>query len=379
LLLFVWIKNFNENPYFSEDILQENSNHSMKKQNKMNKIALFTTSLLLFFLISCDNTYKFTLEVTKKTTLSGKVVITLKEKNDKPIDNLQFFVDSKEITAQGNSLTLNAIDFGVGKHSISALAFYPGKTKKINNSFEVFANEKPAIYSYEIINSYPHDTKAYTQGLEYYDGFLYETTGRRGQSTLRKVAIKTGKVLQKIDLDKQYFGEGMTILNDKIYWLTWEAKKGFVYNLETFELEKEFDYNNSKEGWGLTNNGTELIKSDGTNKIWFLDPETLKEKHAIQVYSNDRAVNNINELELIDGKLYSNKYQKNTIVIIDIKTGAVVGLADLRPLEKEMAKTQKLVAQDEVLNGIAYDKTNDRLFVTGKNWGKLFEIKLIKK
>ncbi|MGK0414920.1 MAG: glutamine cyclotransferase, partial [Polaribacter sp.] len=115
------------------------------------------------------------------------------------------------------------------------------------------------------------------------------------------------------------------------------------------------------------------------NKIWFLDPETLKEKRSIQVYSNDRAVDNINELELIDGKLYSNKYQKNTIVIIDIKTGAVVGLADLRPLEKEMAKTQKLVAQDEVLNGIAFDKTNNRIFVTGKNWGKLFEIELIKK
>ncbi|MCL4133811.1 UNVERIFIED_CONTAM: hypothetical protein GTU68_048059, partial [Idotea baltica] len=235
------------------------------------------------------------------------------------------------------------------------------------------------IYTFKIVNSYPHDTKAYTQGLEYYNGFLYETTGRRGQSSLRKVDINTGKVLQKIDLDKQYFGEGMTILNDKIYWLTWKAKKGFVYNLKTFELEKEFTYNNSKQGWGFTNDGTELIKSDGSNKIWFLDAETLKEKRSIQVYSNDRAVDNINELELIDDKLYSNKYQKNTIVIIDIKTGAVVGLADLRPLKKEMAKTQKLVEQDEVLNGIAYDKENDRLFVTGKNWGKLFEIKLIKK
>ena len=181
------------------------------------------------------------------------------------------------------------------------------------------------------------------------------------------------------DLEKEYFGEGMTIFNDKIYWLTWQAKKGFVYDLKTFKREKEFTYNNSKEGWGLTNDGKELIKSDGTNKVWFLDSETLKEKRSIQVYSHDRAVDNINELELIDGKLYSNKYQKNTIVIIDIKTGAVIGLADLRSLEKEMAKTQKLVAQDEVLNGIAYDKENDRLFVTGKNWGKLFEIKLIKK
>ena len=171
----------------------------------------------------------------------------------------------------------------------------------------------------------------------------------------------------------------MTILNDKIYWLTWKAKKGFVYDLETFKLEKEFSYGKSAEGWGLTNNGSELIKSDGSNKIWFLNSETLKEKRAIQVYTTDRSVKDINELELINGKLYSNKWQKNTLVIIDIETGVAEGLADLRPLEKEMSKTQKLEPQDEVLNGIAYDKENDRLFVTGKNWGKLFEIKLIKK
>lgn len=345
----------------------------------MNKIVIFTTTLLFLFLVSCDNPYKFKLNVTKKTTLKDKVTITLKEENNQSLDKIQFYIDGKEIANEGNSLSVNASDFGIGKHAVTVMAFYPSKTKKLNNSFEVFASKKPAIYTYKVVNSYPHDTKAYTQGLEYYNGFLYETTGRRGQSSLRKVDIKTGKVLQKIDIEKGYFGEGMTIFNDKIYWLTWESKKGFVYDLKTFKREKEFTYNNSKEGWGLTNNGKELIKSDGTNKIWFLDPETLKEKRSIQVYSHDRAVDNINELELIDGKLYSNKYQRNTIVIIDIKTGAVIGLADLRSLEKEMAKTQKLVAQDEVLNGIAYDKENDRLFVTGKNWGKLFEIKLIKK
>lgn len=345
----------------------------------MKKIAFIISILTLFLFISCGEDYKFTLDVTKKSTLKDKVTITLKEKNDKPVDKIQFFVNGKEIPGNENTLTISSADFGVGKHSVSALAFYPGKTKKTNNSFEVFAAQKPAIYSYKIINSYPHDSKAFTQGLEYHNGFLYETTGRRGQSTLRKVEIKTGKVLQKIDLDKQYFGEGMTILNNKIYWLTWEGKKGFVYDLETFKLEKEFSYGKSSQGWGLTNNGSELIKSDGSNKIWFLDPETLKEKRHIQVYTVDRAVADINELELINGKLYSNKWQKNTIVIIDIKTGTVEGLADLRPLEKEMAKTQKLVAQDEVLNGIAYDKENDRLFVTGKNWGKLFEIKLTKK
>lgn len=345
----------------------------------MKKIVVILTSFTLLLLISCNDTYKFSLELTKKTTLNSSFSITLKEKNDKPIDKVQFFVDGKEITANGNSASINTNDFGVGKHAVSALAFYPGKTKKTNNSFEVLADKAPDIYTYKIINSYPHDTKAYTQGLEYYNGFLYETTGRRGQSTLRKVEIKTGKVLQKVAIDKKYFGEGMTILNHKIYWLTWQAKKGFVYDLETFKKEKEFVYNHSKEGWGFTNNGSELIKSDGSNKIWFLDPVTFKEKRSIQVYTNKYPVDNLNELELIDGKLYANKYQQNAIVIIDAKTGVVLGVANLSDLKKEMEKTQKLVPQDEVLNGIAFDKENNRLFVTGKNWGKLFEIELIKK
>ena len=136
--------------------------------------------------------------------------------------------------------------------------------------------------------------------LRIYNGFLYETTGHRGQSTLRKVELKTGKVLQSVDLSDTYFGEGMTIVDDKIFWLTWQNKKGFVYDLETFEQEKEFQYGKSKQGWGLTHNETELIKSDGTHKIWFLDPIHQKEIRSIQVYTNDRALDNLNELEYIE-------------------------------------------------------------------------------
>ena len=206
----------------------------------MKKIAFYISTFSALLLISCSEDYKFTLDVAKKTTLNAKVTLTLKEKNNKSVDKVQFFVNGKEVSANGNSATINTNDFGVGKHVVSALAFYPGKTKKINNSFVVYADKKPAIYSYKIINTFPHDTKAYTQGLEYYNGFLYETTGRRGQSSLRKVEIKTGKVLQKVDLDKKYFGEGMTIVNDKIVWLTWENKKGFIYDLKTFKKEGEY-------------------------------------------------------------------------------------------------------------------------------------------
>ena len=345
----------------------------------MKKYSLLISFLTLIFLtFSCADAYKFSLKKPKKAILNESVTVKLIEENNRPVDKIQFYVNGKEIASNGNSAIVNTTNLGVGKHAINALAFFEGKTKKENGFIEVFAKKKPAIYKYKIINEYPHDKKAYTQGLEYYKGFLYETTGRRGQSTLRKVALKTGKVLQKIALDNKYFGEGMTIVNNKIIWLTWQNNKGFVYDLETFELEKEFAYNKSKEGWGLTHSETELIKSDGSNKIWFLDPETLKEKRFIQVYTNDRSVNNLNELELVNGKIYANKYQKNTIAIIDVKTGIVEGLGDLRGLEKEMTKTQKLLANDEVLNGIAYDAENNRLFVTGKNWSKLFEIELIK-
>lgn len=343
------------------------------------KKIVFLNLFLIIFLISCDSNYKFSIAVDKETTLNKTITATVKEENNKEVDSIQYFINGKEVTAENNEVTINTSDYGVGKHGISALIFYDSKTKKVNNSFEVMADVKPAIYTYKIINSYPHDTSAYTQGLEYYNGYLYETTGQRGESTLRKVEIETGKVLQKVDLDKKYFGEGMTIFDGKIIWLTWQNKKGFVYDLETFEQESEFAYNKSAEGWGLTNDGEKLIKSDGTHKIWFLDPKTQEELSYVQAYTVDRAVDNLNELEYINGKLYANKYQKNTITIIDPKTGIVEGLADLRGLEREMAKTQKLEPQDEVLNGIAYDKENNRLFVTGKNWGKLFEIELVKK
>ena len=345
----------------------------------IHKSVLISILSLVLLFTSCSDVYKFSLDHKKQVALNDNVIVTLKEKENKQVNKVQFFVNGTEISSEGNSTSINTSNLGVGKHKISALIFYPEKTKTENSFIEVLANKAPIVYSYKIVNEYPHDTKAYTQGLEYYNGFLYETTGRRGQSTLRKVEIKTGKVLQKINLDKKYFGEGMTIFNNKIYWLTWEAKKGFIYNLDTFKQEGEFSYDKSKEGWGLTHNNVDLIKSDGTHKIWFLDNQTLKEKKSIQVYTNKYAIKDLNELELINGKIYANKYQQNAIVIINPTTGIVEGIANLKSLKKEMEKTQKLVPQDEVLNGIAYDTENNRIFVTGKNWGKLFEIELIKK
>ena len=332
---------------------------------------------LTFF--SCETHYKFNLSTPKKVALGKEIKISLTEKNNNPIDKVAFILDGKKVTSTQNSLTIDSKKIGIGKHIITALVFYPGKTKKVNNSFEVLANKPPVVYVAKIINTYPHDKNAYTQGLEFYNGFLYETTGRKGQSSLRKVAYKTGEVLQKTDLENQYFGEGMTIFNNNVFWLTWQAKKGFIYDVKSFKKLGDFSYQQSKEGWGLTHNKTELIKSDGTNKIWFLDPETQKEKRNIQVYTNKYAIDNLNELEYVNGKIYANKWQQNALVIIDENTGAVTGVANLTSLKEEMQKTQNLRDQDDVLNGIAYNKENHHLFVTGKHWGKLFEIELIKK
>ncbi|MFN0729840.1 glutaminyl-peptide cyclotransferase [Polaribacter gochangensis] len=339
-------------------------------------ISLIAFSFIL--LSSCNTAYKFKLTTTKKLVINQEATATLTEANNKPIDSIQFFVNGKRVASEGNTITFSTKELGVGKFAVTALAFYPEKTKKINNSIEVLSNVEPSIYSYKLINTYPHDKTAYTQGLEFHNGFLYETTGKHGKSVLRKVELKTGKVLQEVSLDAKYFGEGMTIFNDEIFWLTWKARKGFVYDLETFNQKSEFSYTWSNEGWGLTNDGTHLIKSDGTHKIWFLDPATQKEMKSIQVYTNKYSLKELNEIEYINGKIYANKWQQNSIVIIDAKTGIVEGVANLSGLKKEIEKIQTLANQDEVLNGIAFDKETGRIFVTGKHWGKLFEIELVK-
>ncbi|TYP97567.1 glutamine cyclotransferase [Tenacibaculum adriaticum] len=340
-------------------------------------LTFFLSVFLL--LTSCSETgYKFKLNTTQKVTLGQEASISFEQIKGNKIDSVQLFIDGKRLTKTENA-TVNTSTLGVGKHAVTALAFYPGKVKKVNNSIEVVADIAPNVYNYKIVNTYPHDENAYTQGLEYHDGFLYETTGRRGQSWLRKVNLETGKVLQQKDLDKKYFGEGMTIFNDVIYWLTWQANKGFTYNLSNFELIGEFNYNESVQGWGLTHNDTELIKSDGTNKIWFLDPTTKAEKRNIQAYTDKYPVDNLNELEFVNGQIFANKWQQNSIVIINPETGVIEGVADLNGLRDIVAKDQKLDVSDDVLNGIAYDSKSKRLFVTGKHWSKLFEIELIKR
>ena len=238
-----------------------------------------------------------------------------------------------------------------------------------------FVRPQPvAEYGYKIVNTYPHDKGAFTQGLVYEDGRLYEGTGRKGKSTVRRVELKTGKVEHFEPLPRQLFGEGIAILGDRIYQLTWKSGRGFFYDKKTLRRVGTFRYRG--EGWGLTSDGRHLIMSDGTPIIRYLDPKTFREVGRIRVTSEGRTVAKLNELEYIGGEIFSNVWETNRIARISPETGRVVGWIDLRGLLRFRDRNP---LKDMHLNGIAYDPAGDRLFVTGKNWPKLFEIKLIKK
>lgn len=231
----------------------------------------------------------------------------------------------------------------------------------------------PAIINYNIVNTYPHDTSSYTQGLTWQNNTLYEGTGLEGQSRLMKIDIKNGKPNQSISLDPSIFGEGITILNNKIYQLTYQNHKVYVYDAKTFKKLKELSWEH--EGWGLTNNGTDLIVSTGDSNLYFVDPETFKVRKIVGITDNNGPVGNLNELEYVDGVIYANIYLSDYIIKIDPANGHILGKIDLSGL---LAKAGKHVDTDEgyVLNGIAYDSTKKSMYITGKKWPLIFEMKI---
>jgi len=222
----------------------------------------------------------------------------------------------------------------------------------------------------KIIKTYPHDRTAFTQGLVIEDGILYESTGEYGSSTLKKIDLETGEVIDSTPLSSEFFGEGITIMNDRVIQLTWRSGKGFVYDKHTFKRLKEFTYRT--EGWGITHDGKRLIISDGTSILHFLNPVTFEYEGVIEVRADGRRVVNLNELEYINGEIYANVWQSPWIVKIDPDTGKVSGWIDARGL----LQPEDLTREIDAMNGIAYDKKNDRLFLTGKLWPKLFEVEI---
>ena len=227
------------------------------------------------------------------------------------------------------------------------------------------------VYTYKVVTTYPHDRSAFTEGLVFEDGLLYEGTGLHGNTTLRRVKLETGEILQICKLPPPFFGEGVTIYGNKIIQLTWRSHIGFVYNKYNFKLLQKFNY--PDEGWGITHDGKHLIMSDGTSMLHYLDPETFEEIYQIEVTANGIPVTGINELEYIQGEIYANIWKKELIARINPLTGQVVGWIDLKGILSPENHSETV----DVLNGIAYDVKNERLFVTGKFWPKLFEIELV--
>ena len=268
----------------------------------------------------------------------------------------------------GGILLITATVFSaeMGQHSSSEAT-----APTVTNSTQPTISYPAPVLGYRIVNTYPHDPRAFTQGLVFADGVLYEGTGLRGQSGLRKVDLKTGNILRVRQLSAHFFGEGITIYGNRVIQLTWRAKVGFVYDRQTFQLLDTFNY--LTEGWGITHDGRSLIMSDGTSTLYFLDPQTFQEVDRLAVHTRDGPVSRLNELEYVQGEIYANVWKTDRIARISPQTGEVVGWIDLEGLLKPEDRNSRI----DVLNGIAYDVENDRLFVTGKLWPKLFEIELV--
>ncbi|MBF7092384.1 glutaminyl-peptide cyclotransferase [Flavobacterium sp. ALJ2] len=347
----------------------------------MKKHNILTFILLGITLIGCKETKKeensiFSFDDSNFPAhflTNQSVSLGITNPNSKQIDSIVYFVNDKKAgTVKGiNKLSFELKDQKLGYQKLKALVYFGGENSEATSRIELVSNIQPKLLKYKIINTYPHDAKSFTQGLEFFRDTLYESTGQKGDSYFRKYDYKTGKVYKEITLDNKYFGEGITIINNKLYQLSWQEKTGFIYNINTLKLEKTFTYEKDIQGWGMTNDGKYIYQSDGTEKIWKMDPETQKMIDYINVYSGSSKIKAINELELINGKFYVNVFQKDAIAVVNQTSGTVEGILDMSALRKQLAPS---ITIDDVLNGIAYNPKTKTIFVTGKNWDKMFEI-----
>ena len=328
--------------------------------------------LFLLFLVSCGikttSEYKIITnsseEFLKKTS-----ILSLSVKGVDTNTDIDYLLNGNKVNSK-----IDLSNSKLGTNKLEAIITINDEKITISKEIDIYSNTSPKIYSYEIINEYDHDISSYTQGLEFNGNYLYESTGLNGFSSLKKIDLFKNKVIETRFLDKQYFGEGLTIINNKILQLTWKSKVGFIYDLDTFEMQGSFDYGKSSEGWGLANDGQNIYKSDGSDKIWILDSENFNEIDYIEVVTNNKKIKNINELEVVDNLIYANTYQFNNdvCVIINKDTGEVIGIINFKGLRDKVKQHPEL----DVLNGIAYNKKRKTFFVTGKKWNKIFEIKI---
>ncbi len=353
-------------------------------KNKFNLLL----AAIVFTISACGNKQQNTdnnLTLSPESGTSYKagnvVVAKLNYPSGTKPDSVVYLLDSVKIASvtDSSSVKIETANMPMGMKVITAKFYQGGKNQDISTNFVLMAAKAPEQYTYVVEKVYPHDTSAYTEGLLYQDGYLYESTGNKGESDLRKVDLNTGKVVQRVKLDPKYFGEGSAIIGDKIMMLTYQDKVGFVFDKSTFKLLKTFNNNVGVEGWGVTYDGNKIYMDDSTNRIWFLDKNNYNQTGFIDVYDDKGRVDEVNELEYIDGKLYSNIYTYDNIIVIDPKTGAVlqsINMANLWPMSQRPAGFDN---DQNVLNGIAWDAKGKRLFVTGKKWPHLYQVRFVKK
>jgi len=308
--------------------------------------------------------------------LRDQIKITLNpESREKSFDSVKVFFDGKAITvltsAPWECSVGSSVTCSTGRKSVKAVAYSEEKTQSVTRFVIIYSDVVPKRYRYKLIHAYPHDSEAFTQGLFYDKGALYEGTGQETGSSLREVELETGKVLRQHNLESSLFGEGITLYKDHIFQVTWTSKVGFVYNKSDFRVINKIFY--QTQGWGLTTIDDRIVMSDGSNVLYFLEPDMFDAVSRIEVYDNEKKVDQLNELEYINGEIWANIWQTDLIARIDPMSGKVNSYIDFSPLFPESKRRE---VNADVLNGIAYDAQGGRIFVTGKKWPKLYEIKI---
>ncbi|WP_183563374.1 glutaminyl-peptide cyclotransferase [Mucilaginibacter sp. SP1R1] len=353
-----------------------------------NKIkVLFAACALLAF--GCNPTSKnnssadFTISPEAGTTYKAgdEVKIKVSFPADAKVDSVVYLLDALKLgvgkDSSGISLKTDTIPLGI--KVITAKVYAGDKSNDVTTNILLLAAKAPEQLTYKVEKTFPHDTSSYTEGLQYIDGVMFESTGEPAHSTIQKVNLQTGKAIQLTKLKDEYFGEGLSVVGDKVVQLTWKNKVGLVYDKATLKLLSTFANNVGVEGWGMCFDGKKLYMDDSTNRIWFLDKDTYQQKGYIDVCDDKGQIDSLNELEYIDGKLYANVYQTDDILVIDPKTGAVlqrINMKDLYPMTERPADRDW---GNNVLNGIAYDAPTKRIFVTGKKWPKMYQVKFVKR
>lgn len=369
--------------------------HLQHNVMKRNSVLYFAAAALIIFACNfgCNDGKHTDQDVTISpdagtTFNAGKdVTVTVKYPGDAAPDSIVYWLDAARVAVKKDAspVIIKTDTLTLGSKAITAKLYRQGTSYDVSTNIVLLAAKAPEKLSFKIEKVFPHDTSSYTEGLQYVDGYLYESDGGYldpppgdeilGPSSLRKVDLTTGKVLQSFQNDPKVFAEGIAVVDDKIVQLTYREKIGYVFDKKTFKLLNTFNNNVGVEGWGMTYDGEKLYMDDSTNRLWFLDKDTYQQKGFVDVYDNKGPIDSINELEYVDGKIYANVYGYDEIVVIDPKTGAVlqtINTASLYPKNKRNKEA-------DVLNGIAWDAKGKRMFITGKRWDKLFQVSFVKK